>query len=57
MPRIGHGNEGLMILFPIGAAAIVGVILLGGPKEAIEAINNIVRNVASEAMTVARAWF
>ena len=46
-----------MILVPIGAAAIVGVILSGGPMEAVQAVINIVRDVASEAMTLARAWF
>jgi hypothetical protein len=57
MQRIAHGNDALMMLVPLGVAVIVGVILFGGPMEAIEAINNIVRDVASEAMTLARAWF
>ena len=45
-----------MILVPIGAAAIVGVILSGGPMEAVQAINNILRDVASDAMTLVSAW-
>ena len=46
-----------MILVPIGVSIVVGVILFGGPMEAVEAVNNIVRDVASEAMTLAAAWF
>ena len=56
MQTIGHGNDALMILVPLGVAVVVGVILFGGPMEAIEAINNIVRDVASEAMTLVGAW-
>jgi hypothetical protein len=56
MPRIGHGNDALMMLVPLGVV-IVGFILFGGPMEAIEAIDNVLRDVASEAMTLARAWF
>jgi hypothetical protein len=54
MPRIGHGNDALMMLVPLGVV-IAGVILFGGPMEALEAINYVVRDVASEAMTLARA--
>lgn len=57
MQTSGHGNDALMILVPIGVSVVVGVILFGGPMEAVEAINNIVRDVASEAMTLASAWF
>ena len=46
-----------MILVPVAVSLVVGSILFGGPTEALEAINNIVRDVASEAMTLARAWF
>ncbi len=57
MQTSGHGNDGLMILVPVGVAVVVGVILFGGPTNALEAINNIVRDVAYEAMTLVSAWF
>ena len=56
MQTSGHGNDALMILVPIGVSIVVGVILFGGPMEAVEAINNIVRDVANEAMTLVSAW-
>ena len=57
MQTSGHGNDALMILVPIAVSLVVGAILFGGPAEALEAINNMVRDVASEAMTLASAWF
>ena len=56
MQTSGHGNDALMILVPVGVSFVVGVILFGGPTEAVEAINNIVRDVANEAMTLVSAW-
>ncbi len=46
-----------MVLVPVGVAVVVGVILFGGPTNALEAVNNIVRNVAHEAMALVSAWF
>jgi hypothetical protein len=57
MQTSGNGNDGLMILFSIGVTVIVGVILFGGPANAVEAINNIVGDMAREAMTMVSAWF
>ena len=58
MPRVGHGTDDtLMIVVSAGVAIVVGVILFGGPTEAVEAINNIVRDVASDAVMLARALF
>ena len=57
MQTSGHGNDALMILVPVSVSVVIGVILFGGPREAVEAINHIVRDVASEAMTLASAWF
>ena len=57
MQTSGHGNDALMVLAPIGVAVLVGVILFGGPTNALEAVNNIVRNVANEAMALVSAWF
>ena len=57
MQTSGHGNDALMILVPVGVSVVVGVILFGGPTNALEAVNNIVRNVANEAMALVSAWF
>ena len=57
MQTSGHGNDALMILVPTGVAVVVGIILFGGPTNALEAVNNIVRNVANEAMALVSAWF
>jgi len=45
-----------MILL-IGGSVIVGVSLVGGPTNALEAVNNIVRDVANDAMALVSAWF
>ena len=57
MQTSGHGNDALLILVPVTVSVVIGVILFGGPMEAVEAINTIVRDVASEAMTLASGWF
>ena len=57
MQTSGHGNDGLMILVSAGVAVIIGVILFGGPANAAQAINNIVRDVATETMALVSAWF
>ena len=56
MQRIGHGPDALMMLVPLGVAVVVCVTLYGGPTEAVEAIHAIVRDVASDAMTLITAW-
>ena len=48
----GHGNDGLMMLVPVGVAVVVAVILFGGPMNAVEAMNDIVRDVATGALTL-----
>jgi hypothetical protein len=53
----GHGNDGLMMVVPIGVAVVVGVILLGGPANALEAINSMVRDLAYQVMALLAAWF
>jgi hypothetical protein len=57
MQTSGNGNDRLMILFSVGVTVVVGVMLFGGPANAVDAINNIVRNVAYEVQTVVSAWF
>ena len=56
MQTSGHGNDALMTLL-VGVSVIAGVILLGGPANALESVNNVVRDVANEAMALASAWF
>jgi len=37
MRTSGDGNDGLMILVPLGVSVIIGTVLLGGPMNALEA--------------------
>lgn len=57
MRTSGSGNDSLMVLVPVGASVLIAIILFGGPANAMEAINNIVRDVAYQAITLIRAWF
>jgi hypothetical protein len=57
MQTSGHGNDSLMILVPVGVALVVGVILFGGPANAIEAVDGLVREIVHQTMTVVSAWF
>jgi hypothetical protein len=51
MQTSGQGNDLLMILVPVCAAVVVGVLSLGDPAEALDALNNIVREIAHMAVT------
>lgn len=57
MQTSGHGNDVLMILMPVGVLVIVGVILFGGPADALDAVNAIVGEVGRAAITAVRALF
>jgi hypothetical protein len=57
MQTSGHGNDALMILVPAGVLVAVGVMLFGGPAEALEAINAIVGEIARVTMDVVSALF
>ena len=46
-----------MVLFSVIVTVVVGVILFGGPADAVEAIKNIVGDMANEAMAMVSAWF
>lgn len=50
MNTSGHGNDALLILVPIGVSVFAGVVLFGGPSDALEAMNAIVGEVARAAM-------
>ena len=53
----GNGNDGLMMLVPVGMAVVVGVILFGGPANAVEAINEIVGGIVYDTTTMVKTWF
>ena len=52
MRRSGHGNDGSMIFVSLGVAVVVGVILLGGPPDALEAANTFLGRIARDAMEI-----
>jgi hypothetical protein len=55
MKTSGHGNDALLILVPIGVSVFAGVVLFGGPADALEAMNAIVGEVARAAMAFVSA--
>ena len=57
MQTSGHGNDALMILVPIVVLVAVGIILFGGPAEALDAVNAIVGDTARATMRVLSALF
>jgi hypothetical protein len=57
MQTSGHGNDALMILVPVAVTVVVGVILFGGPTDAVEALNAIVGEIAYETMEMVSTWF
>lgn len=56
MRTSGYGNDGLMILVPVGASVIIGTVLLGGPTNALEAVDGIVREVIHQMIALISAW-
>ena len=57
MNTSGHGNDALIIVVPVGVAVIVGVILFGGPTNALQAIDAFVREVVYTATNMISALF
>ena len=57
MNTSGHGNDALIIFVPVGVAVVVGVVLFGGPMDALVAIDGLVREVVYAAMTMVSAFF
>jgi hypothetical protein len=53
----GYGNDGLITLVPIGVLVAVGIMLFGGPAEALRAINAFVGETARVTMDVVSALF
>jgi hypothetical protein len=56
MRTSGDGNDGLMILVPLGVSVIIGTVLLGGPMNALEAVNGIVVMSFTRCPTLISAW-
>ena len=56
MRTSGYGNDGLMILVPVGVSAIIGTVLLGGPTNALQAVNGIIRDVIHQILALVSAW-
>jgi hypothetical protein len=57
MQTSGHGNDALMILVPVGVLVIAGIILFGGPEEALDAVNAIVGEAVTAAVTAVSTMF
>ena len=58
MQTSGHGkNDALMILVPVGVLVAFGIILFGGPVEALDAVNAIVGETARATIKVVSALF
>jgi hypothetical protein len=57
MNTSGYGNDSLMTVAPIVIAIVVGVILFGGPTNALEAVNILVREIVYHAMAAVGALF
>lgn len=53
----GRGNDGLMVMMPIGVTVIVVVILAGGPANALTFVDDAVRALAYHATAMLSAWF
>jgi hypothetical protein len=57
MQTSGHGNDWWMTFLLVGVTMVIGTILFGGPTNAAEAIDAIMREVAVEALALASALF
>jgi hypothetical protein len=51
-----YGNEALVILAPVGVAIVFGVILFGGPTNALDEFYGIARDVTYESVRMVSAW-
>jgi hypothetical protein len=57
MDTSGHSNDALMMVVPIGVALIVASILLGGPMEALEVVDALLRDIVGLARDFVSALF
>jgi hypothetical protein len=54
MDAAGYGNDEVMVLLPLGFAIVIGVILCGGPAEALDAANALLREIVHAALGLVR---
>lgn len=57
MRTSGRANDGVITLVPIAVLVAVGVILFGGPAEALRAINTFVGDTARFTLQVVSSLF
>jgi hypothetical protein len=57
MRTSGHGNDAFIILMPVAVLVAVGIILFGGPAEALEAVNRFVGDTARVTIQVVSSLF
>jgi hypothetical protein len=57
MQTSGRGNDGFLLLVPIGVSVVLAVIMLGGPANAMEFVDAVLRDVSSGLITTVSAWF
>ena len=57
MRTSGYGNDGLIVLVPVGVLLAIGVMLFGGPAETLQAINTMVGDTARATMRVVASLF
>ncbi|HMF99214.1 MAG TPA: hypothetical protein VKE96_33170 [Vicinamibacterales bacterium] len=50
MNRGGYGNDGLMVLAPIGIGIVIAVMLFGGLAEALDAANAVLHEIVHKTV-------
>jgi len=55
MRTSGEGNDSWLIWATVTVSVIVGVVLAGGPSNALEILNGFLRDVAREITAIVRA--
>ena len=50
MNKGGYGNDGLMVLAPIGIGIAIAVILFGGPAEALDVANAALHEIVHKTV-------
>ena len=55
MNTTGHGNDGLIAFVPLGVVVFVGLVLFGGSRNAMEAVDAFVREVVYTAANLINA--
>jgi hypothetical protein len=50
MNTAGHANDGIMVLVPLAVGVVIAIILFGGPREALDALNAFLREIVHAAL-------